>query len=63
MKTVKCPNCNKEVPWTGESKWKPFCSQRCKMADLGDWFDEKHRIADKEEKQEFLPPDDTGLPN
>lgn len=46
MKTfVKCPTCQKEVLWDKElSPWRPFCSERCKLIDLGDWADESHRI-------------------
>lgn len=58
MIKVKCPTCNKQVAWNEASKWKPFCSERCKMIDLGDWIDEKHRITDTEEKQTFLTPDE-----
>jgi endogenous inhibitor of DNA gyrase (YacG/DUF329 family) len=25
--------------------WKPFCSERCKMADLGRWFSDDYRVA------------------
>ena len=57
MKAVSCPTCKKPVPWTKESKWKPFCSERCRLIDLGEWIDEKHRIADSEDKQEFLSPE------
>jgi len=45
-KTVLCPNCNKRVPWTSESRWRPFCSERCRLIDLGEWFDEEHRISE-----------------
>jgi len=38
------------VPWTAESKWKPFCSERCKLIDLGEWAAERYRI-------EAEPPD------
>ncbi|MGH8281240.1 MAG: DNA gyrase inhibitor YacG [Gammaproteobacteria bacterium] len=41
---VTCPHCGKQVPWTVESEWKPFCSERCKLIDLGDWLLEKHAI-------------------
>ncbi|MES9832067.1 MAG: DNA gyrase inhibitor YacG [Candidatus Thiodiazotropha sp. LLP2] len=44
--TVPCPNCGKEVAWTEASKWKPFCSDRCRLIDLGDWLDEGHRISE-----------------
>lgn len=41
---VKCPQCGTEVPWTPESKWRPFCSERCKLIDLGAWASERYRI-------------------
>jgi len=45
-KAVPCPNCSKRVPWTPESHWRPFCSERCQLIDLGEWFDEGHRITE-----------------
>lgn len=41
---VKCPICKTPVSWTDESQFKPFCSERCKLIDLGDWASEKHAI-------------------
>ncbi|WP_219017952.1 DNA gyrase inhibitor YacG [Shewanella algae] len=52
--TVKCPTCQKEVEWAPESKFKPFCSERCKLIDLGDWASEKHAIPVKPEFDEPL---------
>ena len=34
---VKCPTCGKPVPWGKESPYRPFCSERCKLIDLGQW--------------------------
>lgn len=42
---VKCPTCNKAVVWNSGSPWRPFCSERCKLIDLGEWASESHRIA------------------
>ena len=42
---VKCPNCKKEVQWE-DNKWRPFCSERCKMIDLGTWAKEDYRISE-----------------
>lgn len=42
--TVPCPTCGKPVPWTPASTWRPFCSERCRLIDLGDWLNENHRI-------------------
>lgn len=43
---VKCPTCNKAVKWTAKNAYRPFCSERCKLIDLGGWAAEEHRIAD-----------------
>jgi endogenous inhibitor of DNA gyrase (YacG/DUF329 family) len=34
---VRCPTCQKGVVWTRAEKFKPFCSERCKLIDLGEW--------------------------
>jgi endogenous inhibitor of DNA gyrase (YacG/DUF329 family) len=44
VKTVLCPTCRKAVAWTKEQRWRPFCSERCKLIDLGTWFDESNRL-------------------
>jgi endogenous inhibitor of DNA gyrase (YacG/DUF329 family) len=45
-KTVRCPVCESAVIWSAGQRWKPFCSERCKLIDLGAWFDESNRIPD-----------------
>jgi len=35
---LRCPTCKRELEWTEEFPWRPFCSERCKMVDLGAWF-------------------------
>ena len=45
-KVVSCPRCGKSVVWGPASPWRPFCSERCRLIDLGDWLDENHRIVD-----------------
>ncbi|HLW05608.1 MAG TPA: DNA gyrase inhibitor YacG [Azoarcus sp.] len=42
--TVKCPQCNAPVKWLPESKWRPFCSERCRQIDLGAWASEAYRV-------------------
>ncbi len=41
---VKCPVCRRPVPWTSEQEFKPFCCERCKLIDLGEWAMEEKRI-------------------
>jgi len=45
MKKVTCPTCGKPVEWSTKARFKPFCSERCKLIDLGDWASGEHRIA------------------
>lgn len=45
---VECPSCGTPVEWSQQSPYRPFCSRRCKLIDLGDWLDESHRIAGPE---------------
>ncbi|MFQ5850198.1 MAG: DNA gyrase inhibitor YacG [Candidatus Binatia bacterium] len=40
---VRCPTCKAEVPWEDNS-YRPFCSERCWVVDLGAWADERYRI-------------------
>jgi endogenous inhibitor of DNA gyrase (YacG/DUF329 family) len=48
-KTITCPICKKEAPWDG-NKFRPFCSGRCRLIDLGKWASNEYRIAgDKKE--------------
>jgi endogenous inhibitor of DNA gyrase (YacG/DUF329 family) len=35
--TVKCPNCKRSVIWSSENPFRPFCCERCKLIDLGEW--------------------------
>ncbi|OOF66964.1 DNA gyrase inhibitor YacG [Rodentibacter sp. Ppn85] len=41
---VPCPICQKAVSWTTESPYRPFCSKRCQLIDLGEWAAEEKAI-------------------
>lgn len=43
--TVKCPTCNRPVEWDPDNPWRPFCSERCKLVDLGSWANGDRYIA------------------
>lgn len=47
-KKVSCPTCRKTVNFSPENPFRPFCSERCHLLDLGAWADENYKIADKE---------------
>ncbi|EJD6376841.1 MULTISPECIES: DNA gyrase inhibitor YacG [Providencia] len=41
---VNCPTCKKIVVWNENSPFRPFCSKRCQLIDLGEWASEEKRI-------------------
>lgn len=42
---LNCPTCQKIVLWTDAFPERPFCSDRCRLIDLGEWASESNRIA------------------
>jgi endogenous inhibitor of DNA gyrase (YacG/DUF329 family) len=60
-RTVKCPQCGNPVEWSPASRWRPFCSERCKTVDLGAWASEAYRIpAAETPESEAAPPEPPG---
>lgn len=51
---VACPQCRELVEYSTENPYRPFCSKRCKMIDLGEWASESYRIPENI-KPEDLP--------
>jgi endogenous inhibitor of DNA gyrase (YacG/DUF329 family) len=41
---ISCPTCGAKNSWNAENKFRPFCSDRCKLIDLGEWASEGHKI-------------------
>ena len=41
---VSCPACGEPSLFNSDNPYRPFCSQRCKMIDLGQWASEEYRI-------------------
>ena len=44
-KKYLCPNCKKVSSLDSSNSWRPFCSERCRLIDLGEWIEEKNKIA------------------
>ena len=44
MKLVPCPRCGAQAPYSPENRWRPFCSERCRDIDLGNWASESYRV-------------------
>jgi uncharacterized protein len=49
---IKCPHCRKETALGPENPFRPFCSERCKMIDLGTWASEGYRVPGERAPQE-----------
>jgi uncharacterized protein len=41
---VKCPTCGRKIEWSERSPFRPFCSERCRLIDLGAWLSEQRAI-------------------
>jgi endogenous inhibitor of DNA gyrase (YacG/DUF329 family) len=54
---VKCPRCGKETEYR-QNPFRPFCSERCKLIDLGSWISGSYHIAgtDAPEENETAAP-------
>jgi len=48
---VRCSVCKKKTTWE-ENPFKPFCSERCKLIDLGRWADETYKVPGDDTKKE-----------
>jgi endogenous inhibitor of DNA gyrase (YacG/DUF329 family) len=42
---IKCPVCNKKVVYSLQNPDRPFCSERCRLIDLGQWLFEDYKIS------------------
>ncbi len=49
---VPCPTCKKPGSWSAGNRFRPFCSERCKLIDFGAWANEEHRIEGAETQDE-----------
>ena len=50
---MKCPNCKEELLKKQDKQFKPFCSERCKLIDLGIWAKEEKLISRPLESEDF----------
>ena len=59
-RTVACPQCGAPVEWAPANRWRPFCSERCKLIDLGAWASEAYRVpvSDRASPDDARPEDD-----
>jgi uncharacterized protein len=53
--TPRCPACRSPIDWD-DNPYRPFCSERCQLSDLGAWVMEQYRVPGGSVERE--PPDD-----
>jgi len=51
VKKVPCPRCGAPALFAPENPWRPFCSERCRMIDLGKWASESYRVPVEEKEK------------
>lgn len=44
IRELPCPTCRRQVAWLPSSAHRPFCSERCRLIDLGAWASERYAI-------------------
>ncbi len=42
---IRCPTCLREEDVPEKFQWRPFCSRRCKIIDLGNWLEEVYKVS------------------
>ncbi len=60
---VKCPQCGRLTEYKQENTFRPFCSERCRLIDLGQWADETYKIPVHKEAQSYQEENDTQTEN
>lgn len=45
---IKCPRCKQITEYSRDNPFRPFCSERCKLIDLGHWADGSYAIPAQE---------------
>ena len=51
--TPLCPYCRRRPV---DPAWQPFCSERCKLVDLGKWLSEEYKISEPLDEAQNQPP-------
>jgi len=58
IRKVPCPRCGAPCDFLPGNPWRPFCSERCKMIDLGKWAADEYRVAEAPGESGEAPPQD-----
>ena len=55
---MKCPTCGKSIDWK-DNPFRPFCSERCQLVDLGRWVEGEYRVPGESASHEQMPHEPT----
>ncbi|HEU4923534.1 MAG TPA: DNA gyrase inhibitor YacG [Burkholderiales bacterium] len=55
VRIVRCPRCGGRTEYSRANEWRPFCSERCRMVDLGRWAAEEYRLPEQDDPSAKLP--------
>ena len=58
----KCPTCGKSIEWK-DNPFRPFCSERCQLVDLGKWVEGEYRVPGEQTPNEHSTDEQTGAEN
>jgi len=59
---IKCPICKKKTDWQ-DNPYRPFCSERCKLIDLGAWASEEYKIESRLDDESGQEPSEKEINN
>jgi endogenous inhibitor of DNA gyrase (YacG/DUF329 family) len=57
VSAMRCPICKRPIDMTPANRFRPFCSERCRMVDLGTWAGEGYRVPGAEVEDREHPDD------
>jgi hypothetical protein len=55
VRKVPCPRCGTMGDYSPDNKWRPFCSERCRMIDLGKWASDEYRLPESDQAKTKPP--------
>ena len=62
VRIAHCPQCGKSCRISADNPWRPFCSERCKLIDLGAWLKESYRVPGEAAESGEPDPDESEKP-
>ncbi len=58
VREVKCPQCGRFALYSPENPYRPFCSERCRLIDLGEWASGNYAIPVSKDSELYVDLED-----